>query len=862
MGVNESVMDIGSWELSLKPETPRSIIEAMDLFGHVVIVPGRIPVEQYGDNLLDVARYTGVFRNIKRGADKFSIGGPGLAMWLGDEDNKGHVFETAFNWSAYTFTQAIRAVLPSSLTEGSLFSLSGTIAYKGQYKTPRDMLDYIVTTYNAEWRVNPDLTVDAGLVENLYVTSPTVVIARKGDGRDMRLIAIPGDLQTERDGSDITTRVVLLAEGDGSSIATGSANAADVPYKDFFGNEVELTRLVSESDTTSGSAASRAQLALNRFLNEKQALSLNTSDYYIQGTFQVGDYVWVYDPDNGLYDLNNEVQFRGEILNPVAIRIVARSFGVDESHAVAFRRGDGTWMDLTPYMMWESAGASQLTVGQLPRSLSTSRYQGPGDRPNYDRSVPASPAFNTPFSSAAYVNGQGQPAARIIASWNQPLNTDGTTVLDGDYYEIRWKKNGGTEWSYATVAFGSTNFSFENLFTATQYDFAIRLVDTSGNKSAWSATTTQTSAADNVPPSTPAPPSVAGSTLNIQVTHTLGKSTGGTYNLEPDLHHLEVHVSATDTYTPSAATYVGSIGANYGNITGNVAVVATFPVNDANPRYVKVIAVDNSGNHSGASESATVSAILVDSAHISDLTVSKVTAGTISSDWLVGARIATGFSGARVELNTAGFKAYNGSGDETVDIDSATGNVTIAGEFYSGDAGRSIRIATNYIFAVPTITMKIGVDNNRLGMIYVNDATDEFEMGVRRVSGGDQDGGKLLLSYDYAVLSYQPFGIEETMIGLSFIGNQVINMRGKFNGYVSADPTDAIFAFSDPVSTGFSGASYAYGPTMVSSMGPVVSISGTSANFYWCVTTSTLTGFSVGWSDALAHTVRAWCFRF
>jgi hypothetical protein len=127
-------------------------------------------------------------------------------------------------------------------------------------------------------------------------------------------------------------------------------------------------------------------------------------------------------------------------------------------------------------------------------------------------------------------------------------------------------------------------------------------------------------------------------------------------------------------------------------IQAQIPVVATVQVEEVSARYVRVVAVDMTGNKSGPSDAATATALLIDDAHISDLTVSKVTAGQINADWVVGARIKTSDTGSRVELNSGGIAAWNAAGDQTVAIAAADGSVSIIGQLKSGTSGKRIEI--------------------------------------------------------------------------------------------------------------------------------------------------------------------------
>lgn len=735
MAVTEVLKALGSWELDLLPSVPRDVLDALGYFGHVAIVPGRLDPAQYGDNLLDAARYVGVLRTKTIGddgrtnapGDNISIGGVGMAFWLGDEDGKGDVFENAVEPASASFATTINMLLPASgaVTAGTIHSVSGTYTGRHQYETPRTAINYVCDTMSTtsvpvSWRVNGDGTLDAGPDSNLFVTNPTCVILAKGAGEDMALRALPGSMDVTRDMEDYSTRVVLLAEGEGESIATGAADISPATgFKDIHGNPLKLTRLVSESDTSTTNAEVRAELQLSRFTSTRNALTLSTSDYDVHGSFVVGDRVWVHDPDSGLVDTSTEITFRGVRLNPIKLQVTETSWAITSGYTVAYRTADGVWIDLTDYVEFETDTTSTVTVGDFSRQLTNTSTEPVGSRPNADTSIPGIPVFVTPFSGAAYLDGRGFTRARTIVQWNAPNNVDGSTVLDGDHYEIRyavdtdmiypatWSQVSQVRWmdlqkwsqpfaapdgKWLTVyaAWGDTTAQLVDLSPGVGYDVQIRAVDKTGNTGTWSGTTTFVASADNLPPSTPAAPSVAASRIAVQVTHQLGKSSGGTFNLESDLDHLEIHVDYEPTFTPSQSTLKGKAPANAGMIQAQIPVVFTAQVEETSARYVRVVAVDKTGNKSGPSDSASATALLIDDAHISDLTVTKVTAGTISADWIVGARIKTANTGARAEMSASGFEAYNSGGTRTFFADASNGDVSIIGQLSSGTSGRRL----------------------------------------------------------------------------------------------------------------------------------------------------------------------------
>jgi hypothetical protein len=216
----------------------------LDYFGHVAIVPGRLDPLQYGDNLLTTARYVGVLRTKTIGddgrtnapQDDLSVGGVSMAFWLGDEDGKGDVYENAVAPASTSFATAINMLLPASgaVTAGTIYSVSGQYTGHHQYESPRTAIGYVCDTMSTtsvpvSWRVNGNGTLDAGPDSNLFVTNPTCVITTKDAGEDMAMRALPGSVDVTRDVEDYSTRVVLLAEGEGTSIATGAADISRPP---------------------------------------------------------------------------------------------------------------------------------------------------------------------------------------------------------------------------------------------------------------------------------------------------------------------------------------------------------------------------------------------------------------------------------------------------------------------------------------------------------------------------------------------------------------------------------------------------------------------------------------------------------
>lgn len=777
MSVNEIGNAPGAWNLSLKESTPRNVWDGIDYFGRIVIVSGRMDPALYGDNLLTEARYVGVVRHKDVDEGSMTLSGPGMVVWLGDEDNKGPVIETTLAASGSSFADAVRDVLSvqTSITEGTLHSVPGTASYSYLWKSAREALNslcdiYGTPTFPVEYRVNGDGTLDAGRVADLYDTTPSVILLPKNTGYDLDLLALPSRFTAQQDVEDFTTRAVAFSQGEGEAITTAAKNLTDIgrtnPYLGLDGNPIQITRMIDASDTENANLANLAAQQLGRFASTNDVLSLSTIEYDISGDVTAGDYVYAYDPDAGLVDTSVEVYFRGQRINPVVLRVLETTWPVTKGMTVAYRHNDGTWLDLTDYVVFESAGDTSLKVAGFDRALTSGTTLPPGERINGDTSVPATPVFGTFVGTTYQANGD-ETKAQIVVTWTEPLNQDGSTIVDGDHYEIRYRPNvtapyaatwneaaqdtwnelytwnqprvaaiTSTDWQTVIAPWDTDTYRVQELTPSVVYEFQIRAVDFASppNQSAWSATTSFEAPRDTLPPSTPAAPLVAGSRIAIQVVHQLGVAAGGTFNLEADTNHLEVHVSNNDTFLPDDSTIVGRLLCAAALQSG-IPVVGTFPVEETTTRYVKVVAVDRSGNKSNPSEASSASVLLIDDAHISDLTVSKVTAGTITADWILAAAIKTASSGQRVELNTDGLQAYGTEGDQTINLSAdplATGNYIT---FTQGDTSvASIDQDGNISGQNVNVNANLVID----GLDFIDDYYDPLSKG-RKARGDGTD---------------------------------------------------------------------------------------------------------------------------
>lgn len=758
----------GNWAINLKPGTPLDVLGRLRYLGHIAISVGRPDPRVSGDSLLKSARYVGPLRKITFSDSGSALSGVGMAVWMGDENDKGPIITDTLFFQGTDFVSTVNQLLAQapSVKAGTIRNVA--VGYTGfhQFVTVRKALDFVCTTVTTdstnpvEWRVNGDGTVDAGLASDLYQYDPITVIARRGGGVDMKLRSLPGTASVDEDIEDFATEVILLGQGEGLGIASAQAKLDNglIPYKDLFGNTVRIARTVSQSSTDAANSLVQAQIALNQSANPRDAVTLSTSQFDIEGDLRVGDGVWVYDPAAGLIDTSpqaTEMIFRGERINPVKLRVSELTWPIEPGMSVAFRTPDGEWLDLTDYVVFET-GDTTVTVGGYDRSLTnpTGRQESLGSRAAPNTSVPATPTFlTTAFVQAVYQSSQfGITKAQIQLRWLTPQNTDGSSIIDGDHYEIRYRTSDGTvfrregssgtptttypgtglyptggtypgellvggsaavippgfpstwgqvagvtwgqmdtwaqpigfvagPWLTAYAPFDTTSLLIQELTPGVPYQFEIRAVDNGvpPNYSAFSDPAEVIMNGDSIPPPTPAPPTVFSSLIALQIVHELGTAAGGTFNLPADMHHFEVHVGPEPTFTASAATLIGKVPANNGMIISQTPVVATLNINETAGIFVRVVAVDEAGNRSTPSVAVSSSATLIDDEHITNLSVSKVTAGSILANWIVAAAIQTAPSGARAGLDHLGLFAYNAQNRRVWEVQDATGDMVSYG---------------------------------------------------------------------------------------------------------------------------------------------------------------------------------------
>jgi hypothetical protein len=186
-------------------------------------------------------------------------------------------------------------------------------------------------------------------------------------------------------------------------------------------------------------------------------------------------------------------------------------------------------------------------------------------------------------------------------------------------------------------------------------------------------------AVDGPAPGAPSAPTVTPSLGGLRVTWD-GTLADGTA-LPADFDHVAVHMSTSSGFTPSAATFVGTITRSG---DGGMLPVTPLPYTE---HYTVLLAVNTSGAASTPSAQTAATPVQVDGPDLTagSVTAAAIAAGAVTADKLeailqLATRIVAGDpAGARVELNEDGLRVYNASGTLTIQFNASDGSGAFTG---------------------------------------------------------------------------------------------------------------------------------------------------------------------------------------
>ena len=358
--IHERLMAQGSFDIPLKADTPWTIWETTLPHGHVVVFPQYIDARQFDDaDLLAMARYSGVLLDKQVNTSGMRLGGAGMVWWLGDEEGKGRIYQTAKTLTSSTLANALTQLLPANypITSGTVTEAAANYTGTHHFQTPLDAIRTVCATVQAEFRVNPDATIDAGYDYDVYnINDPSIVVVRQGDGggTDPNYTGIPSNfIEGRLTAREYATSAILVeTAADGTQTLADSASRNESVYNM---QAAEMLRTyMTDVPSNAGSYGQYVEQQLAEHITRVEE-KIRTDFYEIaSGDWRVGDAYHVYDPPH-FVDTSNEVWFRGDVIFPKKLRMVEADWTIRKRMGVYYRSPAYTpvWTDLTPYVAEE-----------------------------------------------------------------------------------------------------------------------------------------------------------------------------------------------------------------------------------------------------------------------------------------------------------------------------------------------------------------------------------------------------------------------------------------------------------------------------------------------------------------------------
>ena len=811
-------MASGTFTLQLnKSNTPNTIINKIDAWGHIIIVPGDLNVNEFNDStLLDASKYTGIVQSLELGDEELvTINGQGLIAYLGTGDTTGMPVATTGGPSGVRsyknksledvldFTGSPKGLLRKEngnqgpIRKGTITEPTDNSTYTGKHyvESALKAIKFVCDDLDVEFKVDNKGYLSAGPIASLFNghdNTPTAIIFRGASGEDPNIDGIATtSLIAQYDASEFVSSVELVASKYGAEANVGSASASSNPYKDLFGDTLSRVQYISDTSTEGGKKDDRATKYLNELNTLKKTLNVSLEEYDIAGDFSVGDKIFIFDPDIGFVDTEAdriedgrsslfETVYQGQIVNPTKIRILGLSWPIKEGYGVFYRDKDGNYTELTDYCVWEG-GDVQLEIGDvaptLGESLSMSGYSldavGSPDKSIPDQPLNSSGQVGINAVTGSYSDGNGISKAFIKVTWQQPNNTDGSTITDGSFYRIRWRvvqdsdgnniidsnDDQATEYVYSTVEFDTRQFIIYDLSPNTYYELGVQTVDLAGFDSAYSTISSFQTTADAGAPNKPDGfATIASNPLRVQFIHNLGQAKDDDGNavspvvdftIAKDIDHLNIYGSTTQGFdlqynsttkkVAQSGFKLGELKATSSHIQNEIAAVGYIDLDNADTHYFRVTAVDTSGNESEPSDEQSGNADLIQSQNIANL---AVTNALIANAAITDAKVAN-LSAGKITAGTI-------SG-QTIILDASgdTGNDSIikSNNYSTGSAGWAINSDGSAEFQNATIRGSLHaadidagtISADRLdlsGKLNVGSAASDVNSGSTTIDGG------------------------------------------------------------------------------------------------------------------------------
>lgn len=254
---------------------------------------------------------------------------------------------------------------------------------------------------------------------------------------------------------------------------------------------------------------------------------------------------------------------------------------------------------------------------------------------NFDTTPPAAPTSLNLTTASDTADPTGSTGIVTLA-WTAPSDSD----LAG--YQISYGPASNDLTRLLNVG-KVTTVKIDKLSSGVTYYFSIKSVDVAGNVSAGALTGNILLPVDGSAPGKPASPSASRNNTKIVINHSLYLA-NGTTRLPVDTAYLDFHIGDSSTfnisYDATVNPYTFFVRAPVNIPAGSAtSYTGSFDYPDgattlAN-KYIKVVAVDKSGNPSSGSDGASISTTLTSPIFAPSITVGDAQIGSLSATKLV-----------------------------------------------------------------------------------------------------------------------------------------------------------------------------------------------------------------------------------
>ena len=328
--------------------------------GYIVVFPSRVPIPSDTAGL-----YAGVLAS-RSGLRRF--GGYALSGLLGTEQGVGARASTNVTYSGVTADELLDALLPSNgITKGAVGSGMGTASGTWTVDVSlREFIDQMAASFGAEWRINPDGTLDFAPVDQLYPTTPSLIVSDQFTSNKFggTLRGVVGSLDTPQLNMAVyTSRVDGFGRGSGDTILTATAVGA-LAGRGYDDTVLQARRTLDlpSSDQTELDSLTAAALARFDTVNYRGTLSVTAP--WIRRDLAPGDPVYAWLTQFRLDVSNPFVMYRGQATRPFLWRVTQLDWTSHNGLGFWLRRATGsgiTWTDITSHVVVYD-GAATLGV--------------------------------------------------------------------------------------------------------------------------------------------------------------------------------------------------------------------------------------------------------------------------------------------------------------------------------------------------------------------------------------------------------------------------------------------------------------------------------------------------------------------